>query len=113
MQFIKKHWMLLLMFAAVLVVSTCIPEVGQAVATTGQVKAKLNKGIVTISSVLTGIVVAIGVGAAILIVIKHLPGYGDPHLRNEMWKSLGGVLIAVGAGAAVSWIGPWVFSLFV
>lgn len=113
MQFIKKHWMLLLTFAAVLVISTCIPEVGQAAASTGQVKAKLNKAIVAVSSVLTGIVVAVGVVAAIKIVVKHLPAYDDPHQRNEMWKSLGGVLVGVGAGAAVSWIVPWGFALLV
>ncbi|WP_144487977.1 CagC family type IV secretion system protein [Bacillus pumilus] len=113
MQFIKKHWMLLLMFAAVLVVSACIPEVGQAAASTAQVKTKLNKAVVAVGSVLTALVVAVGVAAGIKVVLKHLPGYDDPHQRNEMWKSLGGVLIGVGAGAAISWLVPWGFSLLV
>jgi Cag pathogenicity island, type IV secretory system len=87
-------------------------DVSFAAESTAGVERKLNKGIKAIQTVLTGIVIVVGVVAALKIVIKHLPGIDDPHVKNEMWKSIGGVLLAVGAAAAVIWILPWIYSLF-
>lgn len=87
------------------------PKVSYA-ASTGQVKTKLNSGFTQIQGVLTGVVVIIGVIAAIKIFIKYMPSLDDPHSKNEMWKSIGGVFIAVGGAAACVWILPWVYSLF-
>ncbi|AIF68394.1 hypothetical protein GZ22_18330 (plasmid) [Terribacillus saccharophilus] len=73
---------------------------------------RINTGVKSIQTVLTGIVVVVGIVAALKIIIKHLPGIDDPHVKNEMWKSLGGVLLAVGAAAAVIWLLPWIYGLF-
>lgn len=81
-------------------------------ASTAEVQSKLKSGATAIQSVLTAIVVIVGIVAALKILIKHLPSLDDPHVKNEMWKSIGGVLMAVGAAAAVIWILPWVYSLF-
>lgn len=88
-----------------------LPEASFA-ASTGQVKSKLNSGFTAIQGVLTGIVVVIGVIAAIKIFLKYMPSLDDPHSKNEMWKSIGGVGVAVGGAAAAVWLVPWIFSLF-
>ena len=87
------------------------PEIGLA-ASTSQVQSKLKSGATAIQTVLTGIVVVVGIAAALKILVKHLPGIDDPHVKNEMWKSIGGVLVAIGAAAALIWIIPWIYSLF-
>lgn len=87
------------------------PEIGLA-SSTSTVQTKLRNGISAFQTVLTGIVVVVGIVAALKIVVKHLPGIDDPHVKNEMWKSIGGVLAAIGAAAALIWILPWVYSLF-
>ncbi|MGG0888916.1 CagC family type IV secretion system protein [Cytobacillus horneckiae] len=87
------------------------PEIGLA-SSTSTVQTKLKNGATAFQTVLTGIVVVVGIAAALKIVVKHLPGIDDPHVKNEMWKSIGAVLAAVGAGAALVWILPWVYSLF-
>lgn len=89
-----------------------VPDIGFAASSTGQVQSKINKGVTAIQSVLTGVVVVVGIAAALKIVVKHLPSIDDPHVKNEMWKSIGGVLAAVGAAAALIWILPWIYSLF-
>jgi hypothetical protein len=90
-----------------------VPEIGFAAETTESVKTKLKSGATAFQTVLTGIVVVVGIAAALKIVVKHLPGIDDPHVKNEMWKSIGGVLMAIAASAALIWIVPWVYSLFV
>lgn len=87
------------------------PEIGFA-ATTSEVQTKVKTGVTAFQTVLTGIVVVVGIAAALKIIVKHLPGIDDPHVKNEMWKSIGGVLAAIGAAAALIWIVPWVYSLF-
>lgn len=89
-----------------------VPDISFAAESTSSVQSKLNKGIKAIQTVLTGIVVVVGIVAALKIVIKHLPGIDDPHVKNEMWKSIGGVLLGIGAAAAIIWILPWIYSLF-
>lgn len=99
-------------FAIACALFLIVPDISFAASSTSQVQSKLNKGITAIQGVLTGIVVIIGIVAALKIISKHLPGIDDPHVKNEMWKSLANVLYALGAAAAVIWIGPWVYSLF-
>lgn len=89
------------------------PEIGFAAESTDTVQTKLKSGATAFQTVLTGIVVVVGIAAALKIVVKHLPGIDDPHVKNEMWKSIGGVLMAIAASAALIWIIPWVYSLFV
>ncbi|MCM3113651.1 CagC family type IV secretion system protein [Lederbergia lenta] len=86
------------------------PEMGLA-ASTAQVQSKLKSAATAIQGVLTGIVAIIAIVAALKIIIKHLPEIDDPHVKNEMWKSLAGVLYATGAAAAVIWLVPWIYSL--
>lgn len=102
-------------FFAVLTMVTLMffvgPEIGLA-SSTSTVQTKLKNGVTAFQTVLTGIVVVVGIAAALKIVVKHLPSIDDPHVKNEMWKSIGGVLAAIGAAAALIWILPWVYSLF-
>ncbi|WP_110925953.1 CagC family type IV secretion system protein [Bacillus massiliglaciei] len=89
-----------------------VPEIGFAASSTSSVQTKLKNGATAFQTVLTGIVVVVGIAAALKIVVKHLPSIDDPHVKNEMWKSIGGVLAAIGASAGLIWIIPWVYSLF-
>ncbi|KYD11473.1 hypothetical protein B4102_2201 [Heyndrickxia sporothermodurans] len=88
------------------------PHMGLAAETTASVQTKIKKGTTGFQTVLTGIAVAVGIVASLKIVIKHLPGIDDPHTKNEMWKSIGNVILAVAAAAALIWIVPWVYALF-
>lgn len=89
-----------------------LPEINFVAASTSQVRSKLNSGFTAIQGVLTGVVVIIGVIAAIKIFIRFMPSLDDPHMKNEMWKAIGGVGVAVGGAAAAVWIVPWIFKLF-
>jgi hypothetical protein len=73
---------------------------------------KVNQGLTIIRGVLTGIIVVVGVIAALKIVISKLPSLDDPHVKNEMWRSVGAVALAVGLGGALVWLIPWVYGLF-
>ncbi|MCK1995454.1 CagC family type IV secretion system protein [Peribacillus muralis] len=88
------------------------PDIGLAAESTANVQKKLKSGATAFQTVLTGIVAVVGIAAGLKIVVKHLPSIDDPHVKNEMWKSLGGVLAAMGASAALVWAIPWVYSLF-
>ncbi|KGX85184.1 CagC family type IV secretion system protein [Pontibacillus litoralis] len=101
---------LLMSFAALLLLIT--PDFALA-ASTSQVQSKLNQGAKAIQLVLTSLVVVMGIIAAIKIVVKHLPSIDDAHVKNEMWKGIGQVFAGVIAGAALVWIIPWAYSLFV
>ncbi|MGM0941320.1 MAG: CagC family type IV secretion system protein [Bacillota bacterium] len=102
---------MLLIIAVTIAFFIIAPDVSFA-ASTGQVQSKIKSGVTAIQTVLTGIVVVVGIVAALKILIKHLPGIDDPHVKNEMWKSIGGVLLAIAAAAALIWIIPWMYSLF-
>jgi hypothetical protein len=98
----------LLILAAVILISNLMPE--QAFA--ADVGAKVKEGLKQIQSLLTGLVVIVGVCVSIWIIIKKLPGVDDPHTKNEMFRGVGMVLSGVGLAAAVVWIVPWVYGLF-
>lgn len=87
-----------------------VPEVGFA--NDALVEQKIKKGATSIQWVLTGIVTIVGICVALWIVVKSLPTISDPHAKNEMWKSIGNVFIAVGAAAAFVWLIPWFFGLW-
>jgi hypothetical protein len=112
-RFDNVYWKTIAVLAYVYFIFLIAPEIGLAAETTASVQSKIKTGTTAIQTVLTGIVVVVGIVAALKIVVKHLPGIDDPHVKNEMWKSIGGVLIAVGAAAALVWIIPWIYSLFV
>lgn len=88
------------------------PDLSFAATSTSTVQSKLKSGTTAIQTVLTGVVVVIGIIACLKIIIKHAPNLDDPHTKNEMWKSLGGVAVAMAAGAAVVWLMPWFYGLF-
>lgn len=98
----------LLILAAVILISNLMPE--QALA--ADVGAKVKEGLKQIQSLLTGLVVIVGVCVSIWIIIKKLPGVDDPHTKNDMFRGVGMVLSGVGLAAAVVWIVPWVYGLF-
>ena len=88
------------------------PDTIAFASTTAQVETKMKKGLLAVQTVLSGIVVAVGIVASLKIISKHLPGIDDPHVKNEMWKSLGNVLLGVGAAAALVWVLPWAYNSF-
>jgi hypothetical protein len=73
---------------------------------------KVNEGLVVIRGVLTGIIVVVGVIAALKVMISKLPSLDDPHVKNEMWKSVGTIGLAVAVGGSLVWLIPWVYGLF-
>lgn len=99
------------MFAVGLIYFALLPEISLATSTT-QVQTKLNSGFRAIQTVLTGIAVIVAVVAAIKVFVKAMPALDDPVVKNEMWKSIGGVGVAVGGAAAAVWIVPWIFNIF-
>lgn len=81
-------------------------------ANAGEVSNKLNQAGNQIQSILTGLLVLVGVCVALFIIIKKLPIIDDPREKSELFRSVGSVAGAVAVGAAVVWLLPWVFSLF-
>lgn len=88
-----------------------IPEIGYA--STGNVTSRLTTGVRVIQGVITALVVGVGILAGSKIVVKHLPSIDNPQSKNEMWSGLGQVSVAVIAAAAIVWLLPWLWSLFV
>lgn len=78
----------------------------------GQVTSKINAGIRVLQTVLTSILVGVGICVALFNVVTKLPTLSDPHEKNQFWKTQGYILAGVAFGAAVVWLVPWVYSLF-
>lgn len=76
------------------------------------VTGKVNAGLGVIKGILTGIIVVVGVIAALKVIISKLPSLDDPHVKNEMWKSVGTIALAVAVGGSLVWLIPWVYKLF-
>lgn len=76
------------------------------------VETKLTEAAKTIQSVLTALVVIVGICAALFIIIKRMPSADDPHEKNEVFKSVGRVCGLVALAAAMVWVLPWVYGLF-
>lgn len=76
------------------------------------VQGRINNAFSQIQSVLTGLIVTVGIVVALFIVIKRMPSADDPQEKNEVYKAVGRVLGLVAIGAAIIWVVPWVYSLF-
>lgn len=88
-----------------------LPEVALATST-NQVQTKLNNGLKAVQTVITGIAVIVGIIAIGKILLKNMPSLDDPAVKNETWKSVGNVGVAVGFVAAAVWIVPWIYKIF-
>ncbi|HDJ3115573.1 TPA: hypothetical protein PP869_002169 [Staphylococcus aureus] len=73
---------------------------------------KLEQGFQQVQTILTGLLVAVGICAGVWIVLKKMPGIDDPMVKNEMFRGVGMVLAGVAVGAALVWLVPWVYNLF-
>ncbi|MDM5281835.1 MULTISPECIES: CagC family type IV secretion system protein [Peribacillus] len=104
-----KKLQLLLMFAAILLLLYIAPEQASAAA---NVSAKIKEGLKQVQTLLTGLVVTVGICVSIWIIIKKLPGVDDPHTKNEMFRGVGMALAGVGLAAAIVWLVPWMYALF-
>lgn len=95
-------------FSSMFALSFLFSNLASANVVGGQIEAGFNQ----IQTVLTGLVVIVGVCAGIWIILKKLPGIDDPHTKNEMFRGVGYVLGGVATAAALIWLVPWVFNLF-
>lgn len=84
----------------------------EVAADAGQVTTKINAGIKVIQTVLTSVLVGVGICVALFNVVTKLPTLSDPHEKNQFWKTQGYILGGVAFGAVVVWLVPWVYSLF-
>jgi uncharacterized membrane protein YhaH (DUF805 family) len=78
----------------------------------GQVQSKLTQAANTVQSILTGLVVLVGICVALFIIIKRMPDADDPREKSEVYHAVGRVAGLVALAAAVIWLLPWVYSLF-
>ncbi|WP_260398222.1 CagC family type IV secretion system protein [Peribacillus simplex] len=104
-----KKLQILLMCAAILLLLHIVPEQASAAA---NVSAKIKEGLKQVQTLLTGLVVTVGICVSIWIIIKKLPGVDDPHTKNEMFRGVGMALAGVGLAAAIVWLVPWMYALF-
>lgn len=111
-KFENVNWKSIFLVAFACLVFMLLPDSSFAAETTSSIQTKLKNAATAVQTILTAIVVIVGIAAALKIIVKHLPTIDDPHTKNEMWKALGGVLAAVAASAAIIWLAPWVYSLF-
>ena len=111
---IKKATKIKSSLVAVYVVGIALINVTQvfAISDAQTVTNKVNQGLAIIRGVLTGIIVVVGVIAALKVIISKLPSLDDPHVKNEMWKSVGTIGLAVAVGGSLVWLIPWVYGLF-
>ena len=104
-----KKLQILLMFAAIFLIVHIAPEQASAAA---NVSAKIKEGLKQVQTLLTGLVVTVGICVSIWIIIKTLPGVDAPHTKNEMFRGVGMALAGVGLAAAIVWLVPWMYALF-
>jgi fumarate reductase subunit D len=81
-------------------------------AAAGDIQGRISSALSTVQSVLTGIVVLVGIVVGLWIVIKRMPSADDPQEKNEVYKAVGRVLGLVAISAALVWVVPWVYTLF-
>jgi len=113
-EFIKagKHNLSKVYLTALTAFMTFVSQNQVVFAQGGEVQQRVTSALQTIQSVLTGLIVTVGIVVALFIVIKRMPSADDPHEKNEVYKAVGRVLGLVAIGAAIVWIVPWVYSLF-
>lgn len=73
---------------------------------------KLNTAATTVQTILTSLVVVVGICASLFIIIKRLPDADDPREKSEVYKGVGRIAGMVALAAAVVWVLPWVYTLF-
>lgn len=78
----------------------------------GQVTSKINQGLTVIQTVLSAILVGVGICVALFNVVTKLPTLSDPHEKNQFWKTQGYIMGGVAFGACIIWLVPWAYSLF-
>lgn len=78
-----------------------------------EVQTRIEGALGAVQGVLTGLIVTVGIVVALFIIIKRMPSADDPQEKNEVYKAVGRVLGLVAIGAAVVWVVPWIYSLFV
>lgn len=77
-----------------------------------QITNKINSGVTVIQTVLSAILVGVGICVALFNVVTKLPTLSDPHEKNQFWKTQGYIMGGVAFGAVVVWLVPWVYGLF-
>lgn len=76
-----------------------------------EISNRLENAGTTVQSVLTGLVVIVGVIFATWRVITGFPAMSNPHEKQEVYKGLGNIALLTGVAAAMVWIVPWAWSL--
>ena len=89
-----------------------VPELTTYAAGAAEVQSRLTEVGNTIQTLLTSLIVIVGICVALFVIIKRMPSADDPQEKNEVYKAVGRVLGLVAIGAAIVWIVPWVYSLF-
>lgn len=77
------------------------------------VEGKITYALTTVQGVLTGIIVLVGIVVCLWILITNMHKLNNAHEKDEVFRANGRVLGAVAFGAAVVWIVPWVYNLFI
>ena len=67
------------------------------------IQGRISSALTTVQSVLTGIVVLVGIVVGLWIVIKRMPSADDPQEKNEVYKAVGRVLGLVAISATLVW----------
>lgn len=100
--------------ALLLTVNTLILQSGIVYgADKGEVQRKITEALTVIQTILSSLIVIVGIVVTLGIIIKRLPHADNPHDKDEVYKALGRVWGLVALGAASIWLVPWVYSLFV
>lgn len=77
-----------------------------------EIQGRIEGALSQVQSVLTSLIVIVGIVVALFIILKRMPSADDPQEKNEVYKAVGRVLALVAIAAAIVWIVPWVYSLF-
>lgn len=102
----KKNGLLVSLF---MLLSILQPDIVYAA---DDVQGKIEGALGSVKTVLTGLIVTVGIVVALWIIIKRMPSADDPQEKNEVYKAVGRVLGLVAIGAAIVWVVPWVYDLF-
>ena len=94
-----------------LLATIAIPKFAFAVGAE-EIQSRLTEVGNTVQTLLTGLIVIVGICVALFVIIKRMPSADDPQEKNEVYKAVGRVLGLVAIGAAIVWIVPWVYGLF-
>lgn len=108
----KKAFMWAVVTSYMAIVSIVPDSLVYAASSAAKANQKLHRGLAVVQTIVTGIIVIVGIIAAAKIVITKLPSVDEPHAKNEMWKGIGMVAAAVALGGALTWLIPWVYGLF-